>query len=247
MRAAVSLLIALVVAIAFAALAPATLVDGWLSSRTRDALRLAGAEGTVWHGRGIVSDRDGVFALPVAWRVDPWRAIGGDIAITLVSQPGIAVAQGGVVLNRRNATLDDVRVRLPAQAVRGASPKLVPPLGGTLSLSIPSLRIGDEGRDAAGSANVRWSDARLALADTVVDLGQVHAELKLAGDALRGPIANDGGQVTIAGEVQAGATVAVNLTLAPAPGASQQVSRALAVLGPPDATGAVRITWRGAP
>ena len=68
-------LIAIAIAAGIAWLAPASLLDARLAQATGGVLRLTGAQGTLWRGRGVVTDANA--QLPVAWELDPWPLLQG--------------------------------------------------------------------------------------------------------------------------------------------------------------------------
>jgi hypothetical protein len=81
---AVLLAFAVLVLGAAAAFAPATLLDMRLDSATQGQLRLANAEGSVWNGRGLVTNAQRTWSLPIAWKVAPLEFVRGNFAVALL-------------------------------------------------------------------------------------------------------------------------------------------------------------------
>jgi len=54
---------------ALAAFLPATLVDRRLAAASNNKLRLANASGTLWNGRGNITDAGGTWRVPVGWSI----------------------------------------------------------------------------------------------------------------------------------------------------------------------------------
>ncbi|HET9046494.1 MAG TPA: type II secretion system protein N [Casimicrobiaceae bacterium] len=236
-RYAVPLFLLLVV-IAAIALAPASLVDTTLRSATTGRLHLTDAAGTVWRGRGALTDASGTWQTPIAWRASPLAVLRGGIDVELSPQ-GRIVANGGVELR-------DLRVALPAVALGSALPA-VPAidLGGEVTLDAPLFRY--DGRSGDGALALRWERARAVVNGTLVDLGNVTARVTPQGDGLAGVLANEGGVLRVAGNVAlSNEKIVADAILTPAPGLPPAIAQALAALGPADASGAVRVSWRGA-
>src|SRR5438128_2261550 len=86
MRTLVALIVgAIILAAAFAATAPATLLAEPLASSTQRRLSLADASGSVWHGRGQLVVTGASFATPVEWHVSPLGLAFGEIRGTLLT------------------------------------------------------------------------------------------------------------------------------------------------------------------
>src|SRR5262245_44443627 len=76
LRFALPVALALLVA-AFVALAPATLADVRVAAASGGRLRLADTTGTVWRGSGTLTDAQGLWRIPLRWRVSPPGALRG--------------------------------------------------------------------------------------------------------------------------------------------------------------------------
>jgi len=234
----------LLVAIIGVSLAPATLAEGRLAAATNGALRLHDARGTLWRGEGVLTDARASWQLPFAWTIDATTLPTGELRVTL-APVGAAIEPAGVVgIATRQVSLRDVRATLPAQALAAALPmRNAPALGGDVSIDAPSFRW--TGNAGDGALNLRWMRARIATAAGRLDLGTVDVAIAPQGARLAGRVSNVGGEVRVTGAL--GLTADGNdgdLTIAPLPGAPPALLRALATLATPDASGAVRLTWR---
>ena len=81
----IAVLVAFVMLIvaAVAAFAPAALLGTRLDAATQGQLRLANAEGSIWDGRGLVTNAQRTWSLPIAWKVAPLKIARGSFAIAL--------------------------------------------------------------------------------------------------------------------------------------------------------------------
>ena len=68
---AVLMAFAVLLLAAVALFAPATLLDARLNAATGGQLRLADATGSAWNGRGLVTNAQRTWSIPVGWKVDP--------------------------------------------------------------------------------------------------------------------------------------------------------------------------------
>ena len=247
MRAAAVVVLGLVAALgAAAAFAPASLVDGRLQTLTRGEVRLAAAEGTIWHGRGVAVIGADRALIPVEWRLEPLPLASGEARITLESTPGTSGApHGRLVLAAADARVERLELALPAAAIAARIP--VPGLraGGTIAVRVEDLAIGE--RIDRGAVRVEWREARLASeVQPAVDLGTVTAVLSARDGALAGPLTGRGGSIRIDGETALGprgARLVARLRPEPTAGATDRA--ALARLGAPAADGSVSIEVTG--
>ena len=240
----VALAVALLLLSAVATLAPAALLDGRLAAATHGSLRLTDTAGTVWNGRGKLTGDPRIWSLPVQWKLDPIAALRGGVSITLQASEGGDVPRGGIAWRDDALTLEGVALTLPAAALNGmlaAGNTLA--FGGYIAFDTPHLRW--NGREGDGAAMARWSSARVAGNVGTVALGTVSVNFAVRGERLEGRIENRGGDVRIDGEIAlSNMGFDVNATLVPLPSAPPEATRALAALGTPDASGAVRVQWR---
>ena len=231
--------------VAVVAFLPATLVDGRIASATQGKVRLAEATGTVWDGRGVLTDMAGTWRLPLGWTVSKADAILGRPAVVLHPVDGSSAPAGTVEIVDNGVRLRDLRVEIPAQALASALPmRPLPALGGTIAAAAGDLAWNDKAK--AGGFEAHWRGARVASGDNMADLGTVDLAAAPQDSRIVARLRNSGGDVRVDGTVTvAGGNVAVDGTLAPNPGAPAGIARALAAAGTPDANGTVRIGWRG--
>jgi hypothetical protein len=235
----------LVLVAAVAWFAPAALLDARLDSATQGHLRLANAAGTVWNGRGVITDAPRTWSLPVGWKVDPLAILRGDRLIALQAAEGGDLPRGDIAWSDGTLTVNGVAFAVPAAAMNGtlaAADAMA--AGGTVAFDAPRMSWSGNGGD--GAATVRWSGARLAGTAGSLALGTVAATLTPHNGRLQGRVENRGGDVRIDGEFAwDNSGLEVKATLMPLPSTPPAVIRALGALGTPDANGSVRVQWRG--
>ena len=241
-------IVVLVLAVAIAtvvAFLPASLLDGRIASATQGKVRLADAAGTVWEGRGVLTDAAGTWRMPLGWTISKAGVLRGVRAVVLQPVDGAASPAGTVEVVDKGIRLRDLRVEMPAQAFLGALPmRPLPTLGGTVALTARDLAWNATAK--SGAMEARWSGARVASGENVADLGTVDFVAAPQGSQMAGKLTNSGGDVRVDGMVNvAGGNVTVDGTVTPNPGAPASIARALASVGTPDANGNVRIGWRG--
>ena len=246
MKIAALILLVVVIAIATAvAFLPASLVDNRIAAATQGKVRLADASGTVWEGRGVLVDSAGTWRLPLGWTIAKADVLRGTRNVALHPVDGASSPAGNVEIVDNGVRVRDLRVELPAQAVFSALPmRPLPAFGGTVLVSSADFAWND--RSKAGALEAHWRGARIASGDNVADLGTVDLTTMPQDSRIVGKLTNMGGDVHVDGNVSvAGGSVAIDATVAPAPGAPPNIARALASLGTPDASGSVRLGWRG--
>jgi hypothetical protein len=233
-----------VAAIVAAWLAPAALVDSRLAQITGGRVRLADTEGTVWRARGdLVAGRA---RMPIAWRLEAWPLLRGELHIHLVPdtstvsdspRAGIAIADGRV-------SLRDVDASFPATLFAAAAGTSWV-LGG--NLRVKATAINWTPPSSNGEAKIQWRQARLAAVQSTasLDLGDVSLPLKADGDRLFGPVSNDGGDLSVRGDLafRAAQGVEVSLLLTPRRADNVDLIQALSVLGTAEG-GGWRILWK---
>jgi hypothetical protein len=244
MRALAAVVALLLLVVAFAALAPATLIDARVAALTQDRVRLADADGTVWSGTGQLADAHGRWRVPIARRVGAAALLRGDLDVTLVPATGNA-ARGSIVAREGRFAVRDLHLESSASALETAwATALAPALGGEVSVDAPAFRT--DGVRGNGSFEVRWQRARASMAGMVLDLGTLEGHGRGADDAITVDLVNRGGDVGIAGVARATPeSYAVDLTLKPAATLPPALMLALRALGTPAADGSVHVTWQG--
>ncbi len=235
----------MLVVVAAALFAPASLIDSRLAAASRGQLRMVSAAGTVWNGSGLVTGESRTWTLPVTWTVDRRSLLRGNVVLTTGDAEGSDAPRGTLAWRSDALTLDQMALRLPAAALDGVlAPGNVVALGG--QVAVDASHFTWSGSAGSGTASMRWTGARIAVNAGTLALGTVTVSLTPRDGGLAGRIENVGGDVRIDGDLTLGPTMsAVNMTLAPLPSTPPAVARALGAIGTPDGTGAVRLQWRG--
>jgi hypothetical protein len=241
---AVLIAFAVLLLAAVALFAPATLLDARLDAVTEGQLRLAETTGSVWNGRGLVTNAQRTWSIPVGWKVDPISMVRGDVVIALQAAPGDDVPRGEIAWRKSTLTMNGVAFTLPANAMNGAIPAAnAIAVGGTIAVVAPNVSWSATGGD--GTATARWSGARLAGNAGMIALGAVAVTLAPRNGRIQGHVENRGGEITVDGEFTSGVAGSdVRATLTPLPSTPPAIVRALGALGTPDANGTVRVQWR---
>jgi len=234
----------LLLAIAVAALAPATLLAPPIARDSGGALALVEPEGTVWNGRGtLVAAGE---RIPVAWNVETGAILGGALAVRLTGRdPARPLPRARLAASLHRLAAADVEIALPAAALLAVAGTPAPvALGGALRLR--SVALERSGTAISGSADLAWDGARIGLAGSPqsFDLGSVAVALTGSGDRLRGPVTNRGGKVALAGEAGVDTRGAVTLDLLVTPRAPLDAAAvaALRALAHPEGDG-WRLRW----
>ena len=238
------LFILVVVVVAFVALAPATWADRRLANATDGRLRISDAEGTVWRGRGELSDGRGAWRMPVAWHVAPSSVARGAIEVELDSTGDLNGARGGVTVADGTVALRAFTMRVPASTIRSFIPSVLPvQAGGEWIVEAPSFRYG--GGATEGALDIRWDRARIAIGTATLDIGNVRLRMRPQGGQLAGTVENSGGDVQVRGDIAVDETGAkLRADIVPTTQLPAEIAQALAMLGAPDANGAVHVQWR---
>ncbi len=238
MRRALSILaVVAVLAVAVAAFAPATLAGAWIARASGDTIALAGAEGTIWQGRGtLVAGSEA--RLPLAWSLDPWPLMRAEVRLALAPFDATAsLPRGEITLRKQAIAVRGLDVAVPAEMLRHAASGAAIRAAGEARVASTSL---DWTRDSIrGTVRIDWRDARLAAGPGAdLDLGTLSANLAGDGAELRGPIANEGGDVNVRGVAtwRPGAGE-VSLLLTPRRPDDPAIVRILAAIGTPEGAG----------
>ena len=229
---------------AVALFAPATLLDARLNAATNGQLRLADTTGSVWNGRGLVTNAQRTWSIPVGWKVDPVSIVRGDVVVALQPVDGDDVPRGEIAWRNSTLTLNGIAFTLPPTAMNEAiSAGNAMAAGGTIAFVAPNVSWNSTGGD--GTASARWSGARLASNAGMVALGTVGVNLVPRNGGIQGRVENRGGEIGVDGEFTIGvAGIDVRATLTPLPSTPPAIARALGALGTPEANGTVRVQWR---
>ena len=234
--------VALAAIVAAAWLAPATLLDSRVARASGDAVRLAAAEGTLWRGRGTVVAA--AARITIAWDVDFGALLQGTVRVEVRSGIGASTPRATIALHGDAIALHDVDVTLPAAIVAAFS-------GYAASVAGEVGAIADDFELAPGSyrgeARLVWRGARIDGIGTVgtLDLGEVRSTVKADGNAISGPLANEGGDLALRGRwtMNAEDGVGLALLLTPARADQTELKRMLSAVGTAEG-GGWRVDWR---
>lgn len=146
--------------------APARLVDGLVAHATDGGLRLQQAEGSLWHGRGVLASRDASGRsltpwLPLAWDFDT-AALGRLAVGWTFSSSGSPI--GAVEASASGVKLSQLALHAPADTALSSIPHPAARAGwqGDLTLEAPAWQCPPDGR-CSGEARLLWRGARSAL------------------------------------------------------------------------------------
>jgi hypothetical protein len=244
MRAAFALAALVLLVMAFAMLAPATLLDARVAAMTNDRVRLADAAGTVWNGTGMLSDAQGRWRVPMAWRVSMPAALSGAFRVAFVPEAH-GTARGVLTASGNTLDLSTLHLELPAAVLESVwSRPPVPRFDGVIVADAPSFHT--DGTHFDGAFDLHWDRARIALAGVAVDLGAVEANARPSADGLTVALSNRGGDLALAGKARAqGNALTLDATLTPGATLPAPARVALRALGPTAADGSVHVTWHG--
>jgi hypothetical protein len=231
-------------ALAAIALAPASLVVAAVDNATSSRIALADVDGTVWNGSGTLVDGEGR-RLPLAWKTDGVAAARGKLHVRVMPRGGDGSPRADITLDDGKLRARDVVLAVPATWLAETFARTLPvSVGGDVNIAIASLDWASQG--SAGDARVEWRDARLSAGGAApLDLGNLTATLGARDNKLVGPVANEGGDLAVAGNVAAFANGAGEADLVLTPRRSDEaLSRMLAAIGTPEAGGyRVRAQW----
>lgn len=236
-------LFAVAVAIEAAWLAPAALLDPRVADATRGALRVAGAEGTLWHGRGVIAAANA--RIPIEWDVDVLPLLRGALHLRVRSPIGAASPRGTVSLRANGVTLHDADFTIPAGFIAAALGEIAAgSVDGDVEASTADLELAAGAN--RGEARLVWRAARIAGVGGVgpLDLGDVQATLVAKGAVISGSLNNDGGSVALRGEWALREQKELSLAMRISPRRADQVelTRWLSAIGTADGDG-WRATW----
>jgi hypothetical protein len=246
-----------VAAVAFAAAlileAPASLLDARLTSISDGRVRIAHADGTLWRGSGELVLPAGGARQPVAWRIEAWPLLRGELRGSFTSADSQRIATfdaGGDTLELRN-----VELALPMEALLRTlgAPSLLASAGGEVTLRVGRLVHRADALDA--DVALQWSNASLPSQrpDLRIALGDVRAELSGQGREVPGTIENSGGDVDLRGTLSAAAngSTRIDIDVRPRAGIARDrataIATALGLVGSPDGQGGYHVAWAGGP
>ena len=244
MRASIIVVFVLIAAvIALVAFVPATWLDHRLDTATGGKIRLSDAEGPVWRGHGAIGDVQGNWRAPLAWRIAPLPLLRGAVDVELESQSVTDAPRGHLTFANDVVDARNVGLRVPASIVAAlSSVKLPLEPGGEFVVEAPRFQY--RPNQADGAFDVRWERARLATAQSALDLGTITARVAPKGSTLVGTLRNAGGDARIDGDVNLAPTgIAFRATIAPNGALPPDIGRLLTAVGTQDANGVVHLQW----
>jgi general secretion pathway protein N len=241
---------ALLLAVALAITAPASLLDARLAALSDGRLRIADAEGTLWNGSGELLLLPGGTRRPLVWHIDAWPLLRGEIKGTLAGEPS-ATRPAEFAYSDKRAELRRFDLSLPMESVllSAGVPAALAAAGGSVAAHVERLVQSPAAIDA--QLTLQWRDASLPgpRPGTRIALGDVRLDVDGRGPEIAGALSNRGGDVEIAGWVAVGAAAAprVDATVRPRPGIDRDradsVGAALSLLGSADGQGGYRLAW----
>lgn len=236
-------MVAIAAVVEAAWLAPASLVDTRIARSTRGAMRLTGAEGTLWNGRGTVATINGSF--PVAWDLELSALLQGEARIRMWSDLGSNSSRGTVAIRANGITLRDTDLALPAAVIGTVlGDGGVGSVRGVVTASTRELHFAPGSN--RGEAHVVWRAARIEGfgIPAPLDLGEVRSTVIANGATMSGPLTNDGGNLSLRGEWTLQEKEGLSLALRVAPRRADQadLTRWLSAIGTADGDG-WRINW----
>jgi hypothetical protein len=241
---ALLVLMGIAVAIGLVCLAPASLLDSRLARATRGMLQLASAQGTLWRGRGVVTDAN--MRLPLEWNVDVWPLLRGTVHLRVRSDTGADSPRGTLDVRTGDITLEDADVTVPAATIgKMLGNMTADSIDGEVTASTSKLRLAAGSN--SGEARLAWRNARIRIIGGAapLDLGDVRTTLVASGATMSGPLANDGGSLALRGDWSLKENDALMLALhvTPRKPGDADLIRGLSALGKPEGDG-WRINWR---
>ena len=229
------------------ALMPASYVAREVQERSRGALQVQEAAGTIWNGTGraTVATPAGPLAIDsLQWRFLPARLLAGRAAFAL--QGSSSGFKGTGELGRSPSAWEARDVTLAGDA-RGAG-SFMPLIAhwrpeGTLRLEAKNLAW-DE-RELRGEASLEWRGAAMALSD-VRPLGTYRAEIRGDGGPAKVTLKSIDGALRLSGQGSLAPPSSFAFS-GEARGEAAQAARLaplLDLMGPPRADGARALEWR---
>lgn len=238
--------VAVMVAIEGIWLAPASLIDMRLAETTHGSVRLTDTDGTLWHARGTVTI--GTARIPIAWRIDVWPIFFGELRVHVM--PGVGKDTGSpradITFTRHSVGLRDLELNVPASLIATASGR---PAAGVIEgdVNVNAAAFDWSPPNSHGEARVSWRGARLRFiaGAAPLDLGDLRVTVTAEGDRLSGPVANEGGDLDVRGDLTAREQdgMRLGLVLTPRRSDNAQLALALALIGTAEGAG-WRVDWR---
>lgn len=215
------------------AMLPARVIHHWFSPAE---LKLAGIEGTIWHGRAAEADLAGVYLRELRWTFRPLSLLRGRLAYRIAATPAGGFIEADAALGFLGAMhVDDLRASVPVSAVAG--PLRIADVAGELNLQLASLRI--------ENGWPQFAEGRAAVANLVLralapgPLGDFTADIQTTDGAILGSVEDVRGMLELAATFSLGPDRSYSLIgrVGPTATAANSVRQQLGFLGTPDARG----------
>jgi general secretion pathway protein N len=252
MKPALVLAALVLLAIALAYRAPASLVDGRIAALTDGRVRVADAAGTVWNGSGDLVLLPKGTRRAIAWHLDAWPLVMGEARGNLAVAGNPAV-RAEFAYGPHRTELRGFDFSLPVDGLLQSAgvPQAVLGAGGSLVAHVDRFVQTPQTIDA--DLSLQWRDASLPSLQPGlrIALGDIQAELRGNGAEAAGALANRGGDVDIAGRISVNAALAprIDATVRPRAGLdrdrAEAIATALSLMGAPDGQGGYRLAWSG--
>jgi hypothetical protein len=207
---------------------PAKAAAGWLPS----TVVCEQPQGTVWRGSCAHVQTRALTLADVTWRLHPAALLHATLSADLSSADPRLSGQGQVELERSGTvTARALRVRLP---LRGGLSQIPPGFDGAIEADVASVRL-NNGRLDELAGTVRALQLR---SDLLGELGSFEVRFPADGSML-GQVRDLSGPLALQGQIQLTRqnTYTASGVLQARPGASQQLTQALQLIGPPDSEG----------
>lgn len=238
-RLLVILLVLVIVAAAAALFIPASVAESIVARFGGGAVRLVQADGTIWRGRAFLASSSGEWRMPIGWQLKPASLLTGEPALELLDNNLATAPRGTIRKTAQGVEFQRLSLLLPGFAVDEALKPTGVRLGGEFAIEAQDMSWPLAGE--TGRLRIDWRNARLSAPDgSVIDLGQVNADLASRGSVLAGPIKGQGRDVALAGELTVDATrLRAKVRLVPSADAPPLLRQALGAIGPADPDGSV--------
>ncbi len=231
-----SLVFAGVFCVSLVVMAPASLLSAQLETFSGSRLLLAGTQGTLWSGSGVLlfaSDTQYVSLGEYAWRLQPAELLSGGVVFNVKHGADGSPMKVRYEPLRQVAQLSQWHTTLPAQVLAVLAPQLRPyQLNGEIELTAESVSFSKSG--IAGKATVDWRQAGSGLTD-VYPLGDYRILMEGGGRGLSVQLATLSGKLRLSGsgQMEPGRGLNFNGTAQAAPGEQQDgLSELLHHVGP---------------
>jgi hypothetical protein len=252
MKLGLALTALVLLAIALALHAPASLVDGRIAALTDGRVRIADSAGTLWNGSGDIVLLPKGTRRAIAWHIDASPLLTGEVRGN-VAVAGSSASRADFAYGPRRTELRRLDLSLPVDSVLESAgvPQALLGAGGSLVAHIDRFVQTPQTIDA--ELSLQWRDATLpSLRPGLrIALGDIQADLRGSGAEAAGPLANRGGDVDIAGRIAVSAALAprIDATVRPRAGLdrdrAEAIATVLSLIGAPDGQGGYRVAWAG--